>query len=80
MHIGGELFSHLGLGEAHRLRRLHCCGDRPQLFQPGNPINPSRIRNRCAIGDNRGQLVQDLIETPHHSIYIWRLRLEVLEH
>jgi hypothetical protein len=79
VHIGGKLFSDLGLSEPHRLGRLQCGGNCPQLLQPSNPINPSHIRGACAVGDNRGQLVQDLIETAHHGIRRWRLCLEVLE-
>jgi len=75
-----KLLSHLGLGEPHRLRRLQRCGDSPQLLQPGNPINPNPIRRRCAVEDNRSQLLQDLIQPHHHGIRRWRLAtLDILE-
>jgi hypothetical protein len=44
-HLGGQLLSHLGLSEPHRLRRLHRRRRGFQLLQPGNPINP------CIIAD-----------------------------
>jgi hypothetical protein len=43
MHIGGDLFGDLALGEPHRFGGLQRRRHGPQFLQPGDPINPSSI-------------------------------------
>jgi hypothetical protein len=68
MHICGELLGDLGLGEPHRFGSLQRRGRGPQLLQPGNSINPGRVPNRCVVGDDCDQLVQNPIQARGHWI------------
>ena len=73
MHIDGHLLGNLGLCEPHRLSDLQCRGCRAQLLQPGDPINPNRIRHGAGIGHREGEIIQNLIQAHHHGIRYWRL-------
>jgi hypothetical protein len=73
MHVGGELFGELGLGEPHRLSPLKCSRDGPQLLQPGDPINPGSIAARTLIDESVGEFGQHLIQPRDHPVCRRRL-------
>jgi len=50
------------LGEPHRFGGLQRRRHGPEFLQPGNPINPSRIRGRTTIGRGAGEFCQHLIQ------------------
>jgi hypothetical protein len=68
MHIGGQLRLRLRLREPDRFSHLQCPGSRLDLLQPGNPINPRRIRHPAcipwagALGNSSSQAGQHIIE------------------
>ena len=49
MHIRGQLRLRLRLSKPHRLSHLQRSSRRLDLLQPGNPINPYRIRHHTGI-------------------------------
>jgi hypothetical protein len=42
------------------------------VLQPCYPIYPGSVSNRCVVGDDCFQLVQDLIEAHGHRVCRWR--------
>jgi hypothetical protein len=67
MHIRGQLRLRLRLSKPHRLSHLQRCSRCLDPLQPGNPINPYRIRHpglpwAAALGNTISQAGQHLIE------------------